>query len=204
MNEYLKKLNRYLAPLPEAEREETMEYYQEFFLDADLDGEAIEKKFGTPKQLARTITAESLIHEDDELVHSQLPPSESRHKRVRMAWMIILGLFASPILIPLAISVLILGVALLFTILMLILSFFVVLLSLLVGGVVLIVSGFGVIMQSFSTAIFNIGLGVAAIGFTIAVGPFAVKLVSFLWNKLIDLIKYIGRRFLLKNKQEVA
>lgn len=53
--EYLQELKFELKNLPVEEQEEALEYYRDYFEDADNDEEVI-KEFGTPAELARTIT----------------------------------------------------------------------------------------------------------------------------------------------------
>ena len=59
MNTYLAELEAALASMAPSQRQEVLDYYREYLLDAGLSSEAaIARQLGTPKQLARQTLAE--------------------------------------------------------------------------------------------------------------------------------------------------
>ncbi|MBP5602039.1 MAG: DUF1700 domain-containing protein, partial [Treponema sp.] len=55
-NEYLSRLRSCIQALPLEEQTEALEFYQDYFADADND-EAVMQELGTPEELAETIKA---------------------------------------------------------------------------------------------------------------------------------------------------
>ncbi|MBC6499733.1 hypothetical protein H7R52_17250 [Weissella confusa] len=49
VNEYLADVRSYMAGVPENEREELLQFYEEQMIDAGLTSDQIVEKYGTPK-----------------------------------------------------------------------------------------------------------------------------------------------------------
>ena len=65
--EYLAELERLLSALPEQERRDAMNYYEEYFVSAgpEKEAEAIHE-LGTPQQVARKILEEAGVNPGDQ------------------------------------------------------------------------------------------------------------------------------------------
>lgn len=61
---YIADLASHLSPLTDVERQDALEFYDEFIADGDLTSrQAIEGKLGTPRQLSRQILADPLCRD---------------------------------------------------------------------------------------------------------------------------------------------
>lgn len=182
---YLNELEAHLHALPRDERDETMAYYDEYFTDANLSNSAARKQF------ARRLIADFYMDADDE---SEIKPKQ----QLRMIWVVILGLLASPVILPVALIM----VALLVSALAVVLSIAVTIVSIVVAiiiiAVVSIVTGVAVVFNSLSGGIFFMGVGIAALGVLLLIGPLMISFMRACFNGLINLIKAIGRRFIKK------
>ena len=66
--EYIQLLKKNLSHVSDAEKEDAVRYYEEYFEDAGAENEAkVIEELGSPVMLARKIAAESAIKEMDEL-----------------------------------------------------------------------------------------------------------------------------------------
>ena len=122
--EYLRQLEKYLKKLPKEDFEDAMEYFTEYFEDADDEGaQALMEELGTPKEAARDLMMNLLdrkltdISSDtrtfaasgNTFADSATPSgteSTTGHKIWKsILWISLLVLFAIPIGAPLLISV---------------------------------------------------------------------------------------------------
>lgn len=119
--EYLQQLEKYLKKLPKEDFEDAMEYFTEYFEDADDEGaQALMEELGTPKEAASdlmmnlldrkltdvspdTETSGSTSH--DAVNHSGAGHITNRKIWKSILWISLLVLFAIPIGAPLLISV---------------------------------------------------------------------------------------------------
>jgi uncharacterized membrane protein len=180
--EYIRKLDRLLKKLPPDERNDAVRYYAEYLADAgpEREAEAI-SGLGSPAQVASGIKADAAMR--------QLEEGKPRMRTgISAVWLAVLGVFALPIALPLAIA----GFAVVFSVLV---SVFAVLFSLIVSmaslflsGIVTAVCGFAVLPQSFATGLFYIGGGLActAIGFLLGI---------LFWQLLRVTLKGVARLF---------
>lgn len=188
---YLNELEAHLHVLPRDERDDTMAYYDEYFTDAHLSNADARKQFGTPKQFARRLIADFYMDADDE---SEIKPKQ----QLRMIWVVILGLLASPVILPVAlvmVALLISALAIVFAMAITIVSIVV---AIIITAVVSIVSGVAIVFSSLSGGLFFMGVGIAAIGVLVLIGPLMISLIRACFNGLSNLIKAIGRRFIKK------
>jgi len=128
---------------------------------------------------------------DDE---SEIKPKQ----QLRMIWVVILGLLASPVILPVAlvmVALLISALAIVFAMAITIVSIVV---AIIITAVVSIVSGVAIVFSSLSGGLFFMGVGIAAIGVLVLIGPLMISLIRACFNGLSNLIKAIGRRFIKK------
>lgn len=192
---YLKELHRKLKKLPEEEREAALDYYNEYFDEAGEENvQLVIKKLGSPSQVASQILADFAVKDLDN-------NDESAKKGISAIWFIILAILASPIALPLLISV----IALIFSLVVLcgsfIFTFFVLVLALSLSGIVSIIGGLSVFAQHWQTALFFIGSGLIASGIGILLFS---PLVSVTKSTSAALAKWSKKLFdkLLKKRKE--
>lgn len=158
--EYLAELSKRLRRLPRREYEEAMSYYREYFAEAGPEMEQqVMHDLGTPQEAARQIIRNTVCEKMNE------PTAHTRKRNGSLLWMIILGIFALPIAIPVAISL----VAVLFAIVLcgacLWLCGIAAFLMLAGGGAAAVVGGIIASASYPASGLANIGMGILCIGF---------------------------------------
>jgi uncharacterized membrane protein len=134
--DYLRKLDRALKGIPPEERANAISFYFEYFEDAGLEHEAeAMNALGSPAQLAAGIKADIAMRDLGE-------GAPKVRKGVSAIWLAVLGVFAAPMALPLAIV----GFAIVFALLV---SLLAILISLIVSGVAIALSGAVMLLISF-------------------------------------------------------
>jgi len=190
--EYLNQLNYKLRVLPDSERHDALEYYDGYISDAENETAAI-AQLGTPGEVAANILANYVAKRPDP--HGVSPVIKSRTSGVKMAWMIILALFALPIGVPLII-------ALAATAFSLFMALFAVVLGVGVSGIALVVSGIvGIIsfpfliMHDMGFAMVYGGSGLILLG----LGILFVKYTAVLMMGFPMIARFVGRIVIRRN-----
>lgn len=202
IDQYFNEVEGYLTGVPAAEQEEMLQFYKEQVIESGMTLTDMEAKYGTPKQFARTIRLEYFMDMDDAPVDDTVTPQERTKQRTRMIWLIVLGLFASPILIPVAIGVLLMLAMGLFFFLFALMAIYGTVVGTLAGGVASLVFGGMLLGQSIPTAIFFMGLGLLLTGLTIAVTPMVLNLTQWMFDMFVQFMKWIGRRFVSRREKK--
>lgn len=202
IEQYFTEVESYLTGVPASEQEEMLQFYKEQVIESGMTVSEMEAKYGTPKQFARTIRLEYFMDMDDALIDDTLTPQERTKQRTRMIWLIVLGLFASPILIPVAIAVLFIIAMGLFFFICALLGIYGMVVGTLAGGVASLVFGGMLLTQSIPTAIFFMGLGLLLTGLTIAVTPIVLNLTRWMFEMFVKFMKWIGRRFVSRRDKK--
>lgn len=194
--EYLKQLQKYLKKLPQQDYDDAMEYFIEYFEETDEAGaQELMKELGTPKEAARDLISNLLDKklEEEPLFETEDKKVEKDKKQSKWSifWIALLAIFAAPIGAPLAFSVLVVLLSLVFSLGVLVLcvfiagfSFFLVAGKLVIRGILAIpysVSGFAMISGS---GIFFVGLAILSI----ILGIYLVKWCGLLFVKLAQWI----------------
>ncbi|GMA69846.1 membrane protein [Leuconostoc litchii] len=195
MENYLAELEQLLHQLYQSDKEEAMNFYREYVMDADLTTyQQCIAELGTPKHLSRKILADYSIKADDRSAeHSN---SKNPRSNIRLIWWIALALLASPLALPIFI-VLITLVAVCFAIVAA-LSAIIIAFSLISVGLVII--GFGVLLQSLWTGLYYIGCGLLIFGIMMTTIPAVIGLLRWLIDKTAQLSKAIYQRFTNKKQ----
>ncbi|MDB1654306.1 DUF1700 domain-containing protein [Enterococcus durans] len=193
MNEYLDEVFNELQELPEDDRFDLIQYYEEYFLDSGKTMEQILDEYGTPKQFALKLKINYFSELDDS--NGGKVNTKSSKRQVRLIWMVIIGLFASPLLIPLAIGFIAVVFGLMLALLMLIVAIYVGCISILGVGLFAIISGIGVLGQSVTSGLFYVGMGLFATGSVVFFVPILLKLTKLLFQMMMNFVKWVGRRF---------
>ncbi|QED58846.1 DUF1700 domain-containing protein [Enterococcus durans] len=193
MNEYLDEVFNELQELPEDDRFDLIQYYEEYFLDSGKTMEKILEEYGTPKQFALKLKINYFSELDDS--NGGKVNTKSSKRQVRLIWMVIIGLCASPLLIPLAIGFIAVIFGLMLALLMIIAAIYVGCISILGVGLFAIISGIGVLGQSVTSGLFYVGMGLFATGSVVFFVPILLKLTKLLFQMMMNFVKWVGRRF---------
>lgn len=166
-NEFLNELKSRLKYIPSEDREDALAYYEEYIADMNVDdAEDITAILGTPKQVAREICAESTMKRLDDDTKSGKAKAGSIATAV---WITIISIFSLPVLLPIALTVMLL------------------ILVVIIVGIVLILAGIAVVASVFLVSGFALSLG------TLGTGLFICG-IGLLWTiGIISLIKVIIR-----------
>lgn len=116
--EFIRQLERKLKRLPKEDREDAIRYYEEYFEEMGADDTTdVSSTLGNPDEIAREIIATCTEK------HMDAQKEQGSIKNNTMViWMIILGICASPIAVPLAFAAIICLFALLIVLFSLILA----------------------------------------------------------------------------------
>jgi len=190
-HEFIAGLKKKLRKLPYDEIKEAVDFYEGYFDDAGEENEQVVlSELGSPSAVASEIIANFAVKKVD----SKEPGSKSW----RTTWLVILALFASPIAIPVVLSVSIVILALLIALFSVLLSFLATGAAMFFGGVACVIAGLMVVFQSVPTTIFYVGVGMILIGAGAATIIGTVKLSKLCFNRLT---KIIGG-FILRRKSK--
>lgn len=193
MNEYLDEVFNELQELPEDDRFDLIQYYEEYFFDSGKTMEKILEEYGTHKQFALKLKINYFSELDDS--NGGKVNTKSSKRQVRLIWMVIIGLCASPLLIPLAIGFIAVIFGLMLALLLLIVAIYVGCISILGVGLFAIISGIGVLGQSVTSGLFYVGMGLFATGSVVFFVLILLKLTKLLFQMMMNFVKWVGRRF---------
>lgn len=193
VDKYLNELNNYLSSLPQTDRQDVIEFYQELMLDGNFQNEAaIVKEFGTSKQLAYKIQAD--YSATDNFSDSKNAKETSR-SNLKSIWLIILGVLAAPVGIPLAIATVAVMIAILIAFCAIFITFAATITLLFIGGIYIFVRTFGLLFSSnWATGIFYVGISIALISVGLLLFPLIIRFIRFLIAECAQFFRHIGRR----------
>lgn len=102
--EYMKRLEAALADISPAEKEEALQYYNDYFDDAGVENEEeVMKALGSPEILAQSIKKEQTDVQEDKVETYQNVEADSEKKQKlsggMIALIVVLGILASPLII---------------------------------------------------------------------------------------------------------
>ena len=185
--EYMSELSRELRRLPKEDYKKAMEYFEEYFEDAGSENEqqAIQD-LGTPQEAARGLVmdlAEQTVSE----------PPKTVKRGLSAVWIGILGVCASPIVLPLALVLVIVTAVLGITALAVVLSLVIAAASIVAGAVLSVVGGGVLLFTSFADGLCNIGFGLFFLGAGILLTWGAVVLFRWIIRKLSVLLGRITK-----------
>jgi uncharacterized membrane protein len=190
--EFLEQLKSKLKNLPAEEVNEALSYYEEYFDDAGPENEAATiAQLGTPAEVAANIIGDYAIRDV-----SGEGGKKSAGSGLSVIWIVILGIFASPIALPLAIEVVAILVSLLASALAVLLSLAATAVALLGSGLFMLVLGVLVLFQSVATGIFFIGAGLVCI----AIGGALGLAVGWLTKVTVRGVALLGAKLLKKRR----
>ncbi|ALB28148.1 DUF1700 domain-containing protein [Companilactobacillus heilongjiangensis] len=202
---YIDEFEIYLHQLSDKEKQDVLEFYREYIIDANLQSsDAIINELGTPKHLARKVLADYSIKMSEENYQSvdngQMTGNQRFSKNLKMIGLVILALMASPVAIMIAVIlipliVLFLGLGVLFILLFL----FMVAMSV-VGGIGAIFIGLSVMFQSFATTVFYVGVGLLILGVDFFIIPIIIALLKWFFSVIVIFFRWLGKKMLRGRK----
>lgn len=203
MNErekYIADLAGYLSALSAADRQDALEFYDEYIADGNLDSRAaIEKQLGSPRQLSRQILADYSIKANTAASQNGRPASP--HSNWRVFWLIVAAIVTSPFTLGIGLLIaagLIVIAAVFFGIMVTAVALVV---ALAVTAVMTLYVGLGLLATATMTGLFYCGVGLATIGAFLVCLPLLVWLVRFLAQAVANLAKYIYRKLKAHRKE---
>lgn len=189
MNNYLNDVRKHLAGIPAEDVNDLLEYYEEYFYDAGMTDADAYTKYGRPKKFAQFLRMNYLLDQDD----ARLRETKPKH-RLQLVWVIVLGLFASPILLPLAIGAAAVIFGLLIAFLAIVFSVYVVVFSLIAAGLASAIVGSFVLLENPATSFVAMGVGLAALGIGLVLAPFLLCFTRLLFSLFMRFVKWLGRK----------
>jgi uncharacterized membrane protein len=186
-SQFLAELAKLLENLPPEERSNALAYYEEYLIDAGPEGEAEAiAALGSPAQVAAEIIGAYGLQQ------SSTPAAEASSGSLKVLWVVLLGIFAAPIVLPVAIVLFAIAITLIACIAVVVVSFFITALALVLGGIAGIVMGIIALLASPINGIFTIGAGMvmASLGAMLFVGAIelgrlCVRGLTYLFSKLL-------------------
>lgn len=183
---FMEELKRRLKHLPKEDREDAINYYEEYLADMDLeDTEDVAAQLGSPKEIAREIIANCT----EKRIDNQKENGGVKNSAA-MIWTVILGICAAPFAIPIVGAILII----LFAFLLVIISFvFVIGLAgacLVLIGVcsaiaAIFASGIGQRLVCVGMGLIGVAIGVLLLIATIKLAEWMTRGVAKLFKKFI-------------------
>lgn len=192
---YLKQLESKLKRMPSYEVKDALEYYNEYFDEAGVENaQQVIKVLGAPAQVASKILADYAIKDLDD------HPGSAK-KGLLAIWIMILAIFATPIALPIMLTV----VALIFTFVLLcgslVIAAIAILFSLFLGGIGSLIGGVAVLTQHIPTALFFIGLGLIASGIGLLVFAPVMNLIKKGSRAIAKMLKRLFDRITKRRKE---
>ena len=225
--EFLEQLEKLLNDLPEHDREDALAYYKDYLEEAGPENEAaVIKELGSPEKVAETIKrdvkandqaeySECGYSDGSEPVNPNTPSvkeqkkeekKEKQKKSFPWALVIVLVIFASPVLIGVAGALFGVVVSVLATIFGLGIALIALVLAGLIGGLALIVFGMVNLVTTLGLGLLGLGVGIlllaAGLLFLILTVWLLVKAVPAVIRFVVDLLQKLWFRIRGGNKHE--
>ena len=194
IEKYINDLNNNLLDLPHDERQDVIEFYQEFLFDGNFSSEKeIIKDLGTPKQLARMILADYSVSKD--VPQPDMHEKTSSRTNLKTIWLILLGVLAAPVGIPLILVTCFLMIAALVAFCGIFVAVVVTTVGLFVLGVFILLKTCGLLFSnSWSTGLFYTGISICLISLSLFLFPLIIKFIHFLIAECTVFFRYLGRK----------
>ncbi len=193
--EYLEQLRYKLRKLPKEEFDKAIDYFEEYFADAGEENtaQAIEN-LGSPQVAADQIITELAIDNS-----SSKAAKNNVKKGFNGVWIVILAIFASPIALPIVISVVTLLLAFVIVVVALLAAFGLTGIAFSISAPVALIGGFTTMIHSFPVALVCFGLGL----FFLAIGVLIVYASYLLLRRFLYWIVVIfGKKFARGGKKD--
>lgn len=191
--QYLNALRQKLRHMPEDEINDIMEYYIQYFEDAGVENEeAVIKELGSVSKLATQIMGNYVAKDFSN-------PDKTVKQGRNLVPLIILGIFASPIALPIAIAVLVVVLALVFSYFAVLFSFSITAIALFCSGVVTAIMGVVCTFIHIPTGVFFFGSGIflTGLGLLLIIGMTKLFKIS-----ILGIGRFFSKRLARRNEYE--
>lgn len=187
---FMTELQKRLRHLPKADREDAIAYYKEYLEEMNAGEDTdVTKQLGKPADVAREIIAECTQK------HMDNPEQKGNVKNSAViVWLVILGIFAAPIALPLLVAFIIVIFALLLTVAA-------VILAVIVSGAAGIVAGIAsfvasVIVSGIGQKLVCAGMGFICVSLGLLLMIGSIKLSGLMLRGIAHLFKgiFLGRK----------
>lgn len=170
---FLRALAAELRRLPKEEYDRAMAYYVEYFEEAGSENEAdVIADLGTPKEVAAELIA-------DTAMKRMADPEKIVKRPFSSIWTVILAIFAAPIALPLAFSLVLVVVFMMLAMLMLVAAVLLTEVALGATGFISVIIGFILLFSQPATGIVNLGSGLLVIGLAILFSFLVVRMMKW-------------------------
>ena len=197
--EYMTELGQRLKSLPlsPVDINDAIQFYEEYFEEAGPAREQdVIAELGSPAYVAAQIALK--LSTSPEPLTEKKP---SMRNRMSMLWIVVLGILASPVALPLALSAAAVVFALLITAASLVFAFGVSgIACMATGGLVVIHSVIFVFATDFATSLYFIGAGLVSLG----IGGFLLRFSWWIGKVIIKAGMQIGSRFFKRSKRDTV
>ena len=182
------KLQKYLRKLPKQDYEDAIEYFNEYFCDADEEGQQkLMKELGTPKEAASELMGNLL----DRKLNQE---GEEKKDKKGIAAITILAILSTPVTIPLLVAMLAVLFAAVITVACVILSDFIAAFGILLIGGKLLLRGIVSFPYSISGALTITGCALLGIGCAILLYILGIYLCKWTGMLLVKLAQKLVRK----------
>lgn len=207
---YLAQLKQLLGELPATERDEALEYYENYFADAGEENEqAVINELGSPENLAFSIKAGYADPDGEageftergfttgtttkeEIINTYTNSEDrgfSKPRNNTNIWLIIIiCILLSPVIIPAAATLFGIAVAVLATIFGIMVAIFATGIGMIVAGVIVGITGVGGLPISTMGGTLMLGAAVGLVGFGMLATQLGVMIIRFLFPRFIRVI----------------
>jgi len=189
MNKYvfLTELSKKLKRLPAEERNAALAYYGEYFDEAGPENEQkVIAELGSPAAVAAGIISE--------FAYKSTEPGDKKGGGLHVLWIVLLGVFASPVAIPIAAAVFVILLAVIIALFSVLISFAATAVGLALSGLAVAVAAFTQLPGDPSTTLFFIGTGLLCAGIGVAIGVGTFQLSRLCVKGLVKLTAKIVRK----------
>lgn len=186
--QFISELKSKLTGIPFDEATSAVAFYEEYFDEAGEQNEqtAIEE-LGSPGDVAAKIIGEFAFKGIEE-------SPKSAKKSLSIIWLVILGIFASPIALPLAMVAVIVVFVIIIVIFSVAFAFGAAGFAVAIAGIVTVIASGFFVFASTSSTIFYLGAGL----FTLALGGYILMLTAFVYKKSVTAIAKLMSKSLLR------
>jgi uncharacterized membrane protein len=187
--EFILEIKNKIKHLPYDEIKNALDYYEEYFDEAGEENEqAVIKELGSPSDIASKIISEFAIKDIDK-------SEKSAKKGMSTIWLVLLGIFASPIALPLAVTFIVLIFVFLIVIASILFSFGITAVAVGFSGVMAFVASLALLSSDYATGIFMLGFSLIAISIGAIFTLLTVSLAKISFNGIAILMaKFLNRR----------
>jgi uncharacterized membrane protein len=163
--EFMAELERQLARVADHEREEAIAYYNEYFDEAGPENEArVIEELGSPVRVAAQIKADAAVKG---MGAAGAPPVR---KGMSTIGLVILGILALPVALPLVFAAFSAGIALIVSAFTVVVALAAAVVAICGAGVISFIAGASLLLTSVPTGLFYMGCGLAAAGLSLLLG----------------------------------